>query len=184
MDLSDSQANVAMEFAKEVSSSALKNGAAVAGMVGEYVQRGPEGVGWLSFMGGAVSIALGLLGFLNIADLILDPLEYVVNGYQTVFGVVVCLLEAPDEWITSNAKLTQARDFIQEYARFLYTCGGRGLFYLFQGTLAMSLDTYTVTFIVGCYMCGLGVVNIAMQYGYFQDPAAPRRNADVYIHVT
>ncbi|OLQ04035.1 hypothetical protein AK812_SmicGene12935 [Symbiodinium microadriaticum] len=182
--MDESQTSVAMAFAKEFSSSALKNGAAVAGVVGEYVQRGPEGVGWLSFMGGAASIVLGCLGFLNIAAIILDPLEYVVNGYQTLFGVVVCLLEAPDEWIGNNDKLSKARGFIKEYARFLYTCGGRGLFYLFQGTLSMSLDTYTLTFLLGCYMCGMGMVNIAMQYGFFQDPAAQRRNADVYIHVT
>mmetsp|Transcript_24076 Transcript_24076/g.45448 ORF Transcript_24076/g.45448 Transcript_24076/m.45448 type:complete len:187 (-) Transcript_24076:69-629(-) len=186
MDFSDTQANVAFSLAKEFSASALKTGSDVAGRVSEYVQRGPEGIGWLSFMGGAASAVLGCLGFLNIAGMVLDPLEYLVNAYQTLFGVAVCLLEAPPEWIASNEKLTKAQQFIYDYARFLTTFGGRGLFYLFQGSLAMTLDTYTLTFLVGCYMCGMGAVNIATQYGLLPDAGRRREvdRGDAYIQVT
>ncbi|CAK9104260.1 unnamed protein product [Durusdinium trenchii] len=129
--MDESQANVAFTLAKEFSTSALTTTMDMAGKVKDYIQRGPEGVGYLCFVGGAASVFLGLLGFLDIAGILMSPLQYLVNAYQTGFGLVVCVLEAPPEWL-SNARLAKAQRFIHEFAKFLTTFGGRGLFYLFQ----------------------------------------------------
>lgn len=64
---------------------------------------------------------LGLLGFLDIAGILMSPLQweplvlqavlgarYLVNAYQTGFGLVVCILEAPPEWLPNNPKLEKA----------------------------------------------------------------------------
>eukprot|EP00435_Cladocopium_sp_Y103_P064151 s469_g25.t2 len=186
MDLNDNQANVALTFLKELSASALTTTMDMAGKVKEYIQRGPEGVGWLCFVGGAASVFLGLLGFLDIAGILMSPLQYLVNAYQTGFGLVVCVLEAPPEWLGSNARLEKAQRFIHEFAKFLTTFGGRGLFYLFQGSIDLSLDTYSLTFLVGCYMCCMGGVCIGMQYGLLPEYHRDRDpvQANDYIHIT
>ncbi|CAK9104262.1 unnamed protein product [Durusdinium trenchii] len=176
--MDESQANVAFTLAKEFSTSALTTTMDMAGKVKDYIQRGPEGVGYLCFVGGAASVFLGLLGFLDIAGILMSPLQYLVNAYQTGFGLVVCVLEAPPEWL-SNARLAKAQRFIHEFAKFLTTFGGRGLFYLFQGSLDLSLDTYSLTWLVGCYMCCMGGVCIGMQYGLlpeYRDRDPPQAN--------
>ncbi|CAJ1420023.1 unnamed protein product [Effrenium voratum] len=187
MSLDERQANMAMGLVSELSGGVLSTTKDMAGMVSEYIQRGPEGVGWLCFVGGAASVVLGLLGFLDIAGIVLNPLQYLVNAYQTGFGLVVCVLEAPPEWMRSNARLQKAQRFIHDFAKFLTTFGGRGLFYVFQGSLDLTLDTYSLTFLVGCYMCCMGAVNIAMQYGLIPEQCRRDPAPDVardYIHIT
>mmetsp|Transcript_78585 Transcript_78585/g.138519 ORF Transcript_78585/g.138519 Transcript_78585/m.138519 type:complete len:191 (-) Transcript_78585:97-669(-) len=190
MDLNENQRSAAVSLAQEFSSNALTATKDMAIVMREYIQRGPEGVGWLCFVGGFATGVLGLLGFIDIFDLLLDPLEYLVNAYQMAFGLTVCVIEAPPEWVDKSEKLKKAQRFIREFAKFLTTFGGRGLFYLFQGSLDLALNSVSLTFFVGCYMCCMGVLCIAMQYGFkpdfsaFSRPASAPTRADDYIHVT
>jgi len=132
--------------------------------VAAYVQRGPEGMSWLCFVGGLVTCAFGLMGLLNIFDVVFEPLYYVVNLYQLFFGLATCILEAPKEWVRTSYKLQDFQSTIHEYAKFLSTFGGRGLFYLFQGSLAISLTGVSPQFLLGWYMFGTGLLCIAAQY--------------------
>ncbi|KAF4728655.1 hypothetical protein FOZ62_016965, partial [Perkinsus olseni] len=55
-----------------------------------------------------------------------------------------------------------------EHAKFLTLLWGRGLFYLFQGSLALVQFTLLYA-IVGVYMVVMGVLCIAMWKGYQPD---------------
>merc|ERR1719277_2009459 len=130
-------------------------------------------------MGGLVTFAFGVLGFIDIFDAVLDPLYYLVNAYQMLFGLATCIIEAPREWVREHAKLQRAQAFIYDFAKFLTTFGGRGLFYLFQGSLALSLTGISLQFLLGCYMVFLGLICIAAQYGLRMDGGTlPRPEAD------
>eukprot|EP00931_Biecheleriopsis_adriatica_P107239 TRINITY_DN81590_c0_g1_i1.p1 TRINITY_DN81590_c0_g1~~TRINITY_DN81590_c0_g1_i1.p1 ORF type:complete len:190 (-),score=38.90 TRINITY_DN81590_c0_g1_i1:73-642(-) len=189
MDISENQKNAAISLAKEFGSHALSATKDLSATVQDYVQRGPEGIGWLCFVGGLATSVLAFLGVLNVLDAGLEPLQYLLNIYQMAFGFTVCVIEAPLEWVEKSAKLSKARSFIHEFAKFLETFGGRGLFYIFQGSIDVSLNSFSLTTLVGCYMCGAGLLCIGMQFGLKPDlsfASATRHpgRADDYIHVT
>merc|ERR1712222_213065 len=116
----------------------------------------------------------------NIFDVLFEPLEYLISMYQLMFGLGTCIIEAPQEWGSNN--VAKIQKFIHEHAKFLTTFGGRGLFYLFQGSLVLSLGDMFLSIVIGCYMFLLGVVCIAMQYGFLKDARGDHRGD--YIHVT
>ncbi|CAE8635112.1 unnamed protein product [Polarella glacialis] len=190
--MDEGQKAAAVSLAKEFSANAVGAASEIAAVMREYIQRGPEGIGWLCFIGGLTTFAFGLLGFINIFDAVLEPLQYLVNIYQMAFGLTVCVIEAPPEWVDKSEKLKNAQRFISEFAKFLSTFGGRGLFYLFQGSLSASLTSLSLSWLLGMYMCGLGLLCVAMQYGFKPDLSFLRRGqrqhtferAGDYIHVT
>jgi hypothetical protein len=67
--------------------------------------------------------------------------------------------------------LVTAQTFIKTHAKFLTTEGGRGIFYLFQGSIMMVLEKFSIelSLFLAIYMFFLGTLLIAMQYGF--DPA-------------
>merc|ERR1712129_76980 len=107
----------------------------------------------MCFMGGAVTIVLGMAGLLNVFAAIIEPLTYVINAYQLVFGIVTCIIEAPQHWTHNNprGKLRRAQGFIYEFAKFLTLFGGRALFYLFQGSIAVTLPKAFLSLVLGFY---------------------------------
>mmetsp|Transcript_49495 Transcript_49495/g.146192 ORF Transcript_49495/g.146192 Transcript_49495/m.146192 type:complete len:199 (-) Transcript_49495:79-675(-) len=161
-------------------------------VVHEYIQRGPEGMSWLCFMGGFVTAVFGFVGFIDIFDAMLSPLYYLVNLYQMMFGLTTCIIEAPVEWVEKSAKLKQGQRFIYDFMKFLTTFGGRGLFYLFQGTLALSLaDSVSLQSLLALYMSGCGVFCIAAQFGlkpnflnFHTREISPGALGGDYIHIT
>lgn len=114
----------AAALAKEFTGHAMSAGKDFAETVQEYIQKGPDGVSWLCFLGGMATSILGFLGFFDIFDAVVEPLAYLVNAYQMFFGLTACVLEAPKDWIDRSEKLKKAQEFIHEFARFLTTMGG------------------------------------------------------------
>eukprot|EP00930_Biecheleria_cincta_P085671 TRINITY_DN75047_c0_g1_i1.p1 TRINITY_DN75047_c0_g1~~TRINITY_DN75047_c0_g1_i1.p1 ORF type:complete len:200 (-),score=37.10 TRINITY_DN75047_c0_g1_i1:23-586(-) len=176
-------------LANEILTHVLAGTKSFAEVMKEYIERGPEGVSWLCFLGGFATCILGVLGVFNVFAIVMEPLEYLVNAYQMMFGLTACVLEAPQDWVNKSQRLMKAQKFVYEFAKFLTTKGGRGLFYLFQGSLDLSLNSISLTLVVGCYMCVIGILCIAMQFGFkpdalFDQSAAAPRRADAYIHVT
>mmetsp|Transcript_8462 Transcript_8462/g.15978 ORF Transcript_8462/g.15978 Transcript_8462/m.15978 type:complete len:220 (-) Transcript_8462:88-747(-) len=167
-DFAQAQGNtMAAGLANEVLSSAQATAKETLGVVQHYLQKGPgsEGVGWLCCVGGLATTAVGAFGLLDVFSAIFEPLEYLLNIYFLVFGMTTCVLEAPDDWLRRSGKLLSARQFLETYTRFLATRGGRGVFYLFQGSLWISLgSTMSISFVLGMYLLFLGLLNIALQY--------------------
>ncbi|KAF4714439.1 hypothetical protein FOZ62_005889 [Perkinsus olseni] len=156
---------VALEMGRQTLLAA--SNAAQQGLVQvhHYIQQGPNGLRVLCFVGGLGVTLTGALGVLNIFSTILHPIDYLCNAYQFLFGVITCILEANPELLRERVHWQEK---IYEHAKFLTLLWGRGLFYLFQGSLALVQFTLLYA-IVGVYMVVMGVLCIAMWKGYQPD---------------
>jgi len=160
---------IAHSLVREVGSAGLSTLSECFSAVLHYVQQGPgsEGVGWLCFVGGFFTTIYSLFSLIDIFTALFHPLLYLLSIYFLLFGLMTCILEAPDEWQKRSKRLARVRTFIRENARFLTTKGGSGLFYLFQGSLWLSQEQgLSPELILGCYMGLLGLLNIAIQHGF------------------
>lgn len=137
----------------------------------EYVQGGPAGVSILCFLGGCVTSVVGLLGLLNLGA-IFTPFHYVLNAYLAMFGIISFLLEADPERLAELAVIGKLAPLVRNYqmevferAKFLTELRGRGLFYLFVGTLAGSQCLFCLTFLCGLWNVLMGVICLMMSFG-------------------
>jgi len=176
MQMPNARQQMEMAGAASAASRSLGN---MGSLVGDYISRGPQGVTWLCFVGGLANIVYNLLTLIDIFDVLSEPITYAVCVYQMMFGLCTCMIEAPKEW-ERNPKLQSTQKFIHDHARFLTTAGGRGLFYLFQASLLLSVDGGIMPTVLGLYMLGIGVLCIAMQGGFLTDSPAHQD----YLQVT
>merc|ERR1712216_125172 len=81
---------------------------------------------------GKTGVALTVYCFFGIFAIGAEgPVDYLINFYQLLFGIVVCLLEASDDLRASSPHLTLATAKVHEHAYFLTLLAGRGAFYIF-----------------------------------------------------
>merc|ERR1712039_882974 len=64
-----------------------------------HLIQGPTGVKWLCFVGGLATVVLCLFSIASLWDVVFEPIMYVLWCYEFLFGVVTCILEAPDDWL-------------------------------------------------------------------------------------
>lgn len=133
------------------------------------IEQGPTGVRFLAFCGGSASAGYAgytLLGLLNPFNLIGGVVTYVVCGYQLCFAVTTVIFEIPLEYSQKIPGINKYQDLLMEKAAFLSDVAGRGLFYIFIGSLWLALGGLSPIDIgLGCYMCFMGVLHVAMHYG-------------------
>mmetsp|Transcript_32490 Transcript_32490/g.74241 ORF Transcript_32490/g.74241 Transcript_32490/m.74241 type:complete len:189 (+) Transcript_32490:92-658(+) len=163
--------------------SALDSAQSAGALLHEYIRRGPDGIAWLCWLGGFATFLLGLLSLTNIFELILSPLGYLISVYQMVFGLTTMVIEAPESWTENNSKLLQAQEFTHEYLKFLTVIGGRGGFYIFQGSLSLDLSGMSIFSIVALYMFAMGILCIAMQFGLIPNVSMRSAQQEDYIQV-
>jgi len=150
-----------------------KEGAATAySELHSYIQEGPAGVSVLCFLGGLATTIVGFLGLLSVFSVVLSPFQYVLNVYLTGFGVISVLLEADVERIKDRRIIGRLAPWCQYYqqqvfekAKFLTELRGRGLFYVFVGTLAVTQCFLCLLFVVGMWNLTMGVFCLAMSLG-------------------
>lgn len=137
-----------------------------------YVQEGPAGISMLCFLGGIATTFAGLVGILNIGNGLTSPFSYLLNGYLTLFGVVTFLLEADMESFKNMKVLGRLAPFVDQYqievfnrAKFLTELRGRGLYYLFVGSLAITQCFFCLLFLVGAWNVLMGVLCLLMSFG-------------------
>jgi len=140
--------------------------------LGGYVQEGPAGVSILCFLGGLATTIVGVLGILNFTSMASSPFQYVLNLYLTLFGVVTFLLEADVEAVRKLRILGALAPWVERYqmevfnrAQFLTELRGRGLFFVFVGSLAITQCVMCLLFFVGIWNLFMGVVCVMMSYG-------------------
>jgi len=150
---------------------------AYAGQAGQRIvgciEQGPDGVRYLCFMGSLFSIGLaGYDSFLNLMGL---NLLFVFNGlFQMLFAFTSALFEAKPENVQKFG-MTKYQDLLLEYAKFISTCAGRGIFYIYQGLLWLVTVGATdfanwfdimnlVSIFLGAFFLAMGGLHIAMHY--------------------
>jgi hypothetical protein len=153
--------------------AAARDGAKVAAVeLGKYIQEGPAGISVLCFLGGLVTTLIGILGVLSVTDGLTSPFHYVLNIYLTGFGLVASLLEADVSVLQRFPVIGKARPLVEKYqmeifthAKFLTTLTGRGFFYVFVGTLAITQCFVCLLFLCGLWNLLMGVICILMSFG-------------------
>eukprot|EP00811_Abedinium_folium_P012882 NODE_21965_length_728_cov_6.637271.p1 GENE.NODE_21965_length_728_cov_6.637271~~NODE_21965_length_728_cov_6.637271.p1 ORF type:complete len:183 (+),score=56.74 NODE_21965_length_728_cov_6.637271:79-627(+) len=118
----------------------------------------------LCFIAGILVIVNGLEGILNIPGVIDHFTNYVVNIYEVIFGVITCIIEL-HERICGN-RFDSLKHSVHNWARGLETHVGRGLFYIFQGNLALMGEGLGVGggTIIGVFLIFLGFIRILTHF--------------------
>ncbi len=101
-----------------------------------------------------------LLGVIDIFGLA-SPIHYICNFYLLVFGATSVILE----YGAGSFDRLGVIPMVDTYCKGLTFVWGRGLFYIFQGTLTLSSLTI-LNMIVGFYLCMVGCLCLAHHWGY------------------
>lgn len=146
-----------------MTSQALQAGARLFYQQRQCVQmgEGPTLLRLLCFVGGLVMLTSSILSVVNVFGLLTSPSTYVLQLYQGFFGLIIMVVEAKD-WDCFD----QFKPWMTEWFRFLTVPAGKGAFYLFVGSLGVSLWVRNLlSFTVGLYMAFMGIVCIAVHAG-------------------
>jgi len=139
------------------------------------LQQGPRGLRTLAFFGGLASFGVSIWQLTHIGRAVkkVEPVKYAIDVYQMVFCLITILFEASPRHIEMIGCIDRLHDNLIEYCKFLTTFIGRGLFYMFQGSLWLtgfnwkqdSKSPYKwVEVLVGGYMVMIGFFNFAMHW--------------------
>merc|ERR1719253_561178 len=131
--------------------------------LGAHIEKGNDGLSILALIMEIVITVSAIIGMLSVGDIVFSPIHYVINVYLLFFAAVGCILEGPESTIEKFPVLQKAQGFVFEFAKFLTELWGRGVFYVFQASLAMC-HTNPLFFIVGLLMFLVGVLTIMSQF--------------------
>jgi len=157
---------------------------ATVGKAGEHtmglVEQGPAGVRVLAFAAGIASCVNAVLFCLGVGHLV-KIVAYVVCVYQFAFSLTTMIFEAPPSVIEKFPGISGYEDMLIEKAAFLSDVLGRGLFYIFQGSLWLCFSNIRDSFsfmdlIVGLYLVVVGLLHVAMHYGKLGEVASKMRD--------
>jgi len=175
----------AMEWAKDPAVQAKAQ--EYVGMAGEYlgqagaagiglVEQGPTGVRVLAFGAGVLSCVNAVMYCMDIGHL-LNVVVWVVSGYQIVFSVTTMIFEAPPNIIEKIPGITGYQDILMEKAKFISEVLGRGLFYIFQGSLWLAFASMTdiLDLATGAFMVFVGILHVVMHFGHLGTMAQKMR---------
>lgn len=127
---------------------------------GPRIKYPTESIRNLCLLGGAASMLSSLLGVVDIFGLA-SPIHYICNFYLLVFGATSVILE----YGAASADRLGVIPMVDTYFKALTFVWGRGLFYIFQGTLTLASLT-VLNMIVGFYLCMIGCFCLAHHWGY------------------
>eukprot|EP00929_Paragymnodinium_shiwhaense_P059910 TRINITY_DN29972_c0_g1_i1.p1 TRINITY_DN29972_c0_g1~~TRINITY_DN29972_c0_g1_i1.p1 ORF type:complete len:331 (+),score=80.93 TRINITY_DN29972_c0_g1_i1:191-1183(+) len=136
------------------------------------IEQGPVGVRYLAFAGG---IAQSILAFMTLLSLLLGlgliahPVESALYSFQFVFSLTTALFEVPPDTVEMWPILDRWQNALLEDAKFFSKTRGRGLFYIFLGSLWLyESDSMSnlPSFTIGLYMSFVGVVHVMISCGY------------------
>mmetsp|Transcript_97100 Transcript_97100/g.271785 ORF Transcript_97100/g.271785 Transcript_97100/m.271785 type:complete len:183 (-) Transcript_97100:55-603(-) len=107
---------------------------------GVKIEQGPTVLRFLAFFAGFASLGCAAFLVINPKNALAHPVMYMLYGYISVFAATTMLFEAKHEWVEKVAALDKYQNMLMRHCSFLTVMGGRGLFYLFQGTLWLSFS--------------------------------------------
>lgn len=160
-----------------VQAAAYKAAGLVFGAAGQsldrfigVIEQGPVGVRLLAFIAGILSCVNAVMYCLQFTNIASHLVLYVISIYQIIFAVTTMIFEAPGSVIENIPGITTYRDMLMQKCEGLAEVSGRGLFYIFQGTLWLGLGTSfeLLDVITGCYVSFIGVLHLIMHFGHLQ----------------
>lgn len=158
--------------AKGIAKAAVVAAGQAGELVMKQIEQGPGGVRFLAFVASVGSASLAVMSLLNIVEFFAHLILYLVSLYQMVFAITTVLFEMDPEWIvkiqeTTHIPVSKYQDMLLENARFLALTGGRGLFYIFQGTLWLAFASFTslLQLAVGLFLIFVGSLHVMMHFG-------------------
>jgi len=156
----------AMVIGQQGLQAAQVYGKTFADQMKNYIEQGREGIRVFCFVGGVAISLYSFMAVLNVFGILGSTLHYLVQVYQLLFGLMTCVLEADPAWLDKFDKLANAQAWVQEHMKVLTYLWGRGVFYLFQGSLAyLASSTFTLGFFAGAWMVLCGILCIAQHRG-------------------
>lgn len=163
--------------AKEYASAGLACVAAAPSQALHLIEQGPAGLRLLAFFGSLFSLVWASLTVINIIGkvLTLSLVDYLLAVYQVFFSLTTMLFEAKPEWVQKIPGLSRYQHILMEKCKFMTEVSGRGMFYVFQGTLWLArlgsvFDLLTLA--LGLYMIAIGVLHILMYFGIMPSEVA------------
>merc|ERR1712083_995978 len=100
--------------------AATQGAAHVVTNVHKYVQEGPAGISVLCFFGGILTMLVGIIGFLNLSQVVTGPFQYVLNAYLTFFGLITFLLEGDMESFKNLPVLGRLGPLAEPYQQIVF----------------------------------------------------------------
>lgn len=148
------------------------------------IEQGHPGIRAFAFAGSVASFILCLFSVFNPMVLFGSPIVWAIAAYQGVFSISTLIFEAKPEWVSRlSSGLEVYQDYVLTNASFLARSFGRGLFYIFQGTLWASVG-YSLplpenaplahlflwffqiaTHVLGFFFILVGIAHVLMHFG-------------------
>eukprot|EP00931_Biecheleriopsis_adriatica_P081396 TRINITY_DN54725_c0_g1_i1.p1 TRINITY_DN54725_c0_g1~~TRINITY_DN54725_c0_g1_i1.p1 ORF type:complete len:289 (-),score=61.71 TRINITY_DN54725_c0_g1_i1:47-874(-) len=160
-------------FKEQLAGMASRTAAATAsaavaapGTILRLIEKGEPGVRRIACTCGLVSAAWSFIGVVNVFN-ILTPIDYIVDMYLCIFGLTTAMFEASPRWVARCDLLKAYQDGLIDNAKFLCKCWGRGMFYIFQGSLwfgQCGIKT-PLTLCLALMLCFVGVLNVMLFFG-------------------
>jgi len=145
----------------------------------EYIEEAPRRLSYMCMFGGLAISLNGAFEVLNVFDVFDSTVRYLVHCYMVFFGLVTCITELHADatpQLYENFRTTQK--WMHDWALGLTTLWGRGLFHIFQGSLAIAASSSLgLGIVTGCYMLVMGFI-----YLYLHFKGAPATCGD-YINI-
>eukprot|EP00927_Polykrikos_kofoidii_P018534 TRINITY_DN1859_c0_g1_i2.p1 TRINITY_DN1859_c0_g1~~TRINITY_DN1859_c0_g1_i2.p1 ORF type:complete len:258 (+),score=41.06 TRINITY_DN1859_c0_g1_i2:114-887(+) len=148
------------------------------------IEQGPAGVRYLAFIASLVSMGLAILCLTDIGSALGNFVLYMISVYQLLFSATACLFEvSPEtlEWLQQKTKvpISSYQDKMITYAGFLTHNSGRGMFYMYQGSLWLAFSSFTnlrglLQIGIGVFLCFLGILALLMAKGIMPQTVAAK----------
>merc|ERR1719359_1780360 len=168
------------EQARAYAAEALKYAAGAGDKMLGLIEQGPAGVRLFAFGAGVASAVNAVLTVINPLNAAFGPITYVISLYMFVFGLSTALFEAPPEYIEQVKAVSEYQDLLNVKCAFLADVAGRGLFYIFQGSLWLGFASlHILNIIVGLALCFIGGIHVAMHFGVMPKHVAEKMRSYV-----
>jgi cytochrome c biogenesis protein CcdA len=137
-------------------------------------RKGPAGIQYVSFAVGIAIVIVQVLQLIQITHIFEEPDQYVLHVYQLCGGLLIAVLEMDPDWL---ANVVQYRRLVNDQAYFLTHLAGRGLCYIFIGSVAIVQKNFQEQ-ITGWLVVLVGI--LYMGFHYLLTPER-KRQAEQYM---
>ena len=150
----DSSSN--MSRVKAITKSGRDFGEATVANVRKVAEDGPLSFRVLAFLGGAIMMTTSVLSVLSDV-FTFSLLSCLISIYTFIFGLFILVLEGKMFMPSKSVSGYQQKLF--SLVKCLQFVWGRGLLYIFAGTLQLSQMTF-LNMVSGGYMCFIGIISL------------------------